>query len=281
MPDGTKARSGRARNRLVGVLLGIAVIAGGAWFMTTRSGVDGTFADAVATADAELAARLAAEGADPDLPRTLGMTPLMRAVNRNDVAVAHVLIDAGADLAATDPEGLQPVHIAAQADAAESLVLLIRAGAQLDVRSRNGMAPIHHAADAGSARAIVALVQHGVDPNLQSEAVTQGHGYPRDRGATPLGIAARGNHPLAVATLLANGAAVDAPSTSGHTPLQLAIFAGSSADVVILLLDAGADVTAVAACELGCSVAEGDVLAWAYALERQDLIPLLEAAAAS
>lgn len=238
----------------------------------------GTFADAVAGDDVELAEALAATGADPDFPTVFGLTPLMRAVNRNLVEMAEVLIAAGADLHATDQEGLSPVHVAAQADAAESLVLLARAGADLEHTSRNGMAPIHHAAATGSIRALRALVDLGVSPEMPSMAVTQGHGYPRDLGATPLGIAAREGHALAVATLLELGAAVDGPSASGHTPLLLAVFAGAPSQVVETLLDAGADPSIVARCELGCSVAAADALGWAHELDRTDSIPLLAAA---
>ncbi len=269
------------RLRLLTVVVLAVAVASAVWLVVRNpTEPTGTLADAVAGGDVALARRLLAGGADPDSPRVLGLTPLMRAVNRDDVEMAAVLIEAGASLGATDPEGLSPIHIAAQADAAESIVLLIRNGADVAALSRSGMAPIHSAADTGSALALEALVRHGVDPDLRSEAVTQGHGYPRVLGATPLGLAARRSQEAAVATLLATGATVDAPSTSGHTPLQIAVFAGSRPELVQALLEAGADPTVVAICELGCSVASGDVLAWARELDRTELVPLLEAALA-
>lgn len=274
---GTTRRRGRRIAVVVGAL--VVVVVG---FVAIRSNgaPRGTFADAVSSGDAELARQLADAGVDPDTPRRLGMTPLMRAANRNDVALIRVLIDAGADLHATAPEGLTAVHIAAQADAADALVVLGDLGADLEAMSLNGMAPLHHAAATGSVRAIDALVQLGVDIDSRSTAVTQGHGYPRDIGATALGIAARAGHEDAVRLLVGLGAGVDEPSEAGHTPLQLAVFAGSPPEVVIALLVAGADPHRLAACDLGCAVPTADSLGWARRLGHDDLVPVLEAAVA-
>jgi ankyrin repeat protein len=140
------------------------------------------------------------------------------------------------------------------------------------------MNALHHAATAGSSAAIQVLAEAGADLDEPSMAVSQGHGYPRDVGATALGLAAQAGDLDAVETLLALGADVDAPSTAGHTPLLLAVFAGRSPEVVAALLAAGADRTVRATCERGCSVAGGDALEWARELDRTDLVPLLESA---
>lgn len=235
-----------------------------------------SLADAVAAGDVEAARALLRAGADPDTPRVHGFTPLQRAVLRDDLTMVGVLLAAGADPEAPALEGLTAAHVAAEAGSAGALRLVVEAGADLDARSGNGMNAIDHAAAGGSAAAIEVLATAGAAINAPSQAVTQGHGYPADTGSTPLGIAARAGHTDAVAALLAAGAAVDAPSTSGHTPLLLAVFAGAPADLVGLLLDAGADPTAVATCTERCAYGGGDALDWARHLDRTELIPLLE-----
>ena len=237
-----------------------------------------TLADAVEAGDVELARSLLEGGADPDEPRVLSLTPLMRAGARDDVPMTELLVEAGADLAATDAEGLTAAHVAARADAAASLAVLLDAGADVTSPTRNGMNALHHAATAGSSQAIELLAGRGAALDQTSAAVSQGHGYPRDVGATALGLAAQAGDLDAVETLLALGADVDAPSTAGHTPLLLAVFAGQPPEVVAALLAAGADPCVQATCERGCSVAGGDALEWARELERTDLVPLLESA---
>jgi ankyrin repeat protein len=146
--------------------------------------------------------------------------------------------------------------------------------------SINGMNALHHAADLGSVTVIEFIAGHGMDLDVQSEFVTRGHGYPRDRGATALGIAALAGQLDAVEALLALGAGVDTLSTTGHSPLLLAVFSGYSPEVVSVLLAAGADPRIEASCDLGgCSGEPGDALAWARRLNQHAMVPLLEAAA--
>ena len=118
-----------------------------------------------------------------------------------------------------------------------------------------------------------------MDLDVRSEFITQGHGRPRDRGASALGIAAHAGQLEAVETLLALGAGVDTLSTVGHSPLLLAVFSGYSPQVVAVLLAEGADPRIEASCELGGCLGEpGDALEWARRLNQQEMVPLLEAA---
>jgi cytohesin len=228
--------------------------------------------------DGELAQTLLTAGADPDEPRTTGLTPLMRATIRDDAPMTQILIDGGADLDATDPAGLTAAHAAAQADAAASLEVLLDAGADPQARSNDGMGALHHAAELGSVEVIDLLATVGIDLDVRSEATTQGHGYPRDAGPTALSIAVRSGRMEAVQKLLALGPDVDATSQAGHTPLLVAVFSDQSPALVETLLSAGADPSVVARCERGCSAAAGDAVAWAVELDRSELVPILEAA---
>lgn len=262
------------------IVVTLALLAGmedGSDGVTTTS-AEQSLSAAVAGGDIDQARSLLEGGADPDGLRIHGFTPLMRAAIRDDAAMVRLLLDAGADLEATDIAGLTTWHLAAEADAAAALDVLIAAGADLSVRSRNGMNTLEHAAAAGSVRVIAAIAAIGVDLDAQSEIVTEGHGYPGERGSTALGIAARAGHIDAVEALLEAGASVDAPSAAGHTPLLLAIFSSQPPDLVSVLLDAGADPTVRAACDTRCSYDEGDALEWAHRLGDPAVIPLLEAA---
>jgi ankyrin repeat protein len=75
---------------------------------------------------------------------------------------------------------------------------------------------------------------------------------------------------------LALGADVDARSAAGHTPLLVAVFSDQTPEMVEILLAGGADPSATARCDLGCSV-EGllTVAEWAVELDRVELSELL------
>ena len=262
-----------------GVVVAVLVIAVGLLVVQRKSGPGGDLSEAVKSGDATLVRAQLEAGADPDEPRVLGLTPLMRAALRDDVAIVTLLLGAGADLNAVAPEGLTVAHVAAEADAAESLEVLVAAGADLGAVSSNGMNALHHAADLGSVRVIEFIAGQGMDLDVRSELITQGHGHPRDRGASALGIAARAGQLDAVETLLAHGASVDALSAAGHTPLLLAVFSGYSPEVVSALLAAGADPRIKASCQGGgCFAEAGNALDWARFLNQSAMVPLLEAA---
>ena len=233
---------------------------------------DDSWATAVATGDQRMAQRLVAAGADPDAPRHMGLTPLMRAVARDDVDLAAILLAAGADLEATGPENLRPIHVAAVSGANETATLLLESGADPARRSISGMNALDHAAANGSVEVIETLVEFGLDPNGGSGVVTQGHGYPRDRGSPPLSIAVRAGELEAARALLELGADVNARSDSGLTALLVAVFTGQPRPIVEELVAAGADLSIVVGCDDGCSQPPGNAFDWAVRLGRDELV---------
>jgi ankyrin repeat protein len=236
--------------------------------------------EAIDVGDRAMVGCLLDNGADPDEPNALGLTPLMQAAARDEEEMIADILAAGADLDATTGAGWTAIHIAARADAPGAVAALQAAGADPRSRSADGMSALDHAADAGSVAAVEYLIGQGLDPDRRSAFITQGHGYPRSEGLTPLSLAARAGRQEVVETLLRLGAHVDAPTASGHTPLLIAVFSGQSPELVAALLDAGADPGARAACVQACSVGDADgldALEWARQLDRKRLIPLFKA----
>lgn len=249
---------------------------------TSRAAPEMDLAEAVDGGDLARVRELLDRGADPDEPLVLGSTPLMRAANGDQVEILRTLLAGGADPDGTGLAGLTAVHVAARADASGALEVLLEAGADPAARSRSGMNALDHAADAGATETLRMLAGSDVvDLNGRSQVVAQGHGHPRDEGPTPLSIAVRAGEEAAVRTLLELGAAVDRPSTAGHTPLLVAVFSGQSPDLVEILLGNGADLAATATCDLGCATAGGEgadltVVEWAEELGRTELLELFE-----
>lgn len=237
--------------------------------------------EAIDSGDRAMVGCLLESGAEPDEPDALGLTPLMQAAARDEDGMISDLLAAGADVDATTGAGWTAMHIAARADAPGALAALQAGGVDPRSRSADGMSALDHAADAGSVDAVEYLIGQGLDPDRRSAFITQGHGYPRSQGLTPLALAVRAGRQEVVETLLRLGADVDATTASGHTPLLIAVFSSQSPALVGLLLDAGADPGARAACVQACSVGDADgldALGWARQLDRKRLIPLFEGA---
>jgi ankyrin repeat protein len=258
----------------------MAVLAVLALIGSCSGGADRSLAAAVADGEVYEVARLLDAGVVPDEPRTFGLTPLMRAANRDDTAIGELLLRAGADPDVPDFAGVTALHVAARADAVGMARLLLGAGADPHRRSAGGMNALDHAADAGAVGVIDLLADVGIDLDAPSGVLSRGHGHPRDFGSTPLGLAVRAGQTRSVIRLLQRGAAVDGRSASGSTPLLQAVYHGAPVGILLVLLDAGADPSITGRCDAGCSltVSGGGGLTareWALALGRDELLPYL------
>ena len=80
----------------------------------------------------------AANAVEPD-----GTTPLHRAVHRNDLKAADVLIRGGADVNATNRYGVPPLSLAATNGNAAMLELLLKAGANPECGAVGGRDGAH------------------------------------------------------------------------------------------------------------------------------------------
>ena len=104
----------------------------------------------------------------------------------------------------------------------------------MDVPS--GATPLHFAAQSGDLAEIERLLSAGANPNARDA-----------HGNTPLKYASAEPRPAAMRRLLAAGAQVDLADDRGFTPLHCAAAHGfytEAAEMVALLIDAGADVNA-------------------------------------
>jgi ankyrin repeat protein len=113
-----------------------------------------------------------------------------------------------------------------------TLTAIVAGGANINEKDEHGLTPLMDAAWVGSVDAMKLLLDHGADPNLTNSA-----------GSTALMLAT--TEIAKVRTLVARGANVNLVTARGRTALFLAAMSDRSADIVRLLISAGADVKVV------------------------------------
>ncbi len=182
-------RSARTR------FLGTAILP---WLLLLGGGSDAPVADAAARGDLDAVRRLLRGGADVNAPQGDGMTALHWAAERDDAALADMLLHAGARVDAGTRIGqYTPLHVAARAASAAVVELLLAAGGDPNARTTNsGTAPLHLAAAAGDPDVVAALAGAGADANGREGAW----------GQPPLVFAAANNRVAAIKALLDAGA---------------------------------------------------------------------------
>lgn len=160
-----------------------------------------------------------------------------------DPDVIRALLRAGASVEATDGGGNTPLHTAATTGAPAVMRVLLEAGADPSLRvevSRpanpwdpKDWTPLHLAARNRDPGVVALLLEAGANVNARV------HGY-----ETALHTAARNGNPLVAELLLDAGAEVDAREVNGKTPLHVAARENSNAAVLMVLIEAGADLEA-------------------------------------
>lgn len=183
---------------------------------------------------------------------------LLLAARRDDGHRTMLLLLRGADPNPRDERGRTPLHIVLQEESDKALASLL-AHPGLDVNAVNaaGETPLMLAALKGRLDWVQTLAQRGAAINRE--------------GWTPLHYACSGPDNGVASWLLAQGAAIDALSPNGSTPLMLAAGYGGISTAEILL-KAGADARLVN--EQGLGAAD-----FAERAGRDKLAALLRAAA--
>lgn len=160
---------------------------------------------------------------------------IIEAVSQGDVVAVEHLLDQGDDLVnRMDDNSRTPLHHAASIGHVEVAELLLTRGADINVQDYRGETPLIGAVLADQQSLVAFLLQQGARIDVRDHY---------ERTALHLVSRQTGNH-VVTRQLLEKGANPNLRDRFDDTPLQLAAWRGYG-EVVDLLLDAGAEVTAV------------------------------------
>ena len=214
-------------------------------------------------------------GADIEAKDVEGHSPLHFACSSGSLDVVKLLVRAGAGVRVTclifeacniDISGCTALHLAARYNHADVVQVLIDAGADIEARDNSGNSPLHFACRSGSLDVVKLLVRAGAGVRVTDNggytcltiAALTGHtetvryavglkevevDHATHNGGTALHWAAHNNHADVVQVLIDAGADIEARDNTGYSPLHFACRSGSL-DTVKLLVRAGAGVRA-------------------------------------
>lgn len=190
---------------------------------------------AAAREDRAAVEKLLAEGANPSRAGDeYGNRALVRAVERGNVELVRLLLDAGAD-PDLKGNGMTPLGLAALKGQARIAHMLLRAGADPDLKGSDGNTPLFNAALMDHVAVVRALLSHRPDFELFNRA-----GQHNMEGLTALGIAALEGNVASLGAMLEAGADPDALDKDKRTALFYALFRGQRG-AVSMLIQHGAD----------------------------------------
>lgn len=203
-----------------------------------------------------IARMLLEKGANANLSMPNGFSPLMGAVQMNDMDIALLLLEQGADINARQGNGKGPsaLSIAVALGHNEMVELLTENKADITVGINPQTSLIAYASMLARADVMEPLLKHGANANTRDAR----------SNATPLHVTATGNAlmidsiqimgagslltqheskmdaPLACQVLINNGADVNAVDNDGTTPAMIAAMDGCP-ETLKVLIDNGAD----------------------------------------
>jgi ankyrin repeat protein len=128
---------------------------------------------------ASLVRLLLENGANPSLATANGMTPLMAASVRGDLAVIKQLVDKGIDVNMRNGAGETALMFAATNGSAEVVGFLLNHGADAKIKSKRAETALGNAGTSGNEETVRILLAHGADVNTRNV-----------RGYSPLMLAA-------------------------------------------------------------------------------------------
>ena len=197
--------------------------------------------DAAMNGDLKTVRALVRQAVDINATQPDGMTALHWAVERRDLPMMSVLLDAGAKHDLTNRTGARPLYLAATNGDAAAIARLLDAGEDANaLLTAEGESVLMLTSQTGNAEAVKVLLDHGANPNTQQL-----------RGQTALMWAAAEGHADVVKLLLARGADPGLSSTASTKPerrppggMTALLFASRQGklEAARALLDGGADI---------------------------------------
>lgn len=104
---------------------------------------------------------LAKQPADLKLPTSLGLTPLLVAVESGHLKLIKYYLKNKAQLHVKTKQGLTPLQIAMKSNSLQTFDFLLKKGAKIDQVTADGMTLLHLAAQAGSIKIVGLLIRKG------------------------------------------------------------------------------------------------------------------------
>jgi ankyrin repeat protein len=202
-----------------------------------------TLLEAVLLRDRAAVESFIAAGADVNAAEADGTTPLMRAVHGRSPQIAKLLIDSGAQVDARNRYGVTALYLAARNGDAATVRALLVAGLDANTSLPGGETALMTAARGGHTDVVGALLAGSSPVDSLADLANSDNRGSESSGYAPADNAGYGGtaHPARSR----NRADVNARERwYGHTALMSAAAAGH-ADVIRLLIEAGADVLAV------------------------------------
>ncbi|ESO86313.1 hypothetical protein LOTGIDRAFT_176017 [Lottia gigantea] len=151
-------------------------------------------------------------GADINLSDSNKTTPLMTAIQYNNIDVAILLIKKGCELDTQDNDKETALHFAVQLSTLSLIDFLIKHGANINIKDRNHNTPLILSTKRQEEKIAMLLMDNGADINI------------KDRyGDTPLIISIKNRYKKIAMMLIDNGADLNAVDPNGDSLLISAI----------------------------------------------------------
>ena len=185
------------------------------------------------------------EDKKPPSQSAIGSEPLFTAIEKGDVEMVRLLVEAGADVNAAEGfGGNTPLHEAVEKGDAEMVKILVAAGADVEAEGFMSRTPLSLAAEEGATEIMQILLGPGPDADTSEDGEDKEVAPTPSIGSEALFTAIENGDVEMVRLLVEAGADVNAAEGfGGNTPLHEAVEKGD-AEMVKILVAAGADVEA-------------------------------------
>lgn len=170
---------------------------------------------------------LSQEGIDINASTDSGFTALLASCSRGYSDIADVLIKHGADTEATDEDNVTSLMVASIHGFKDVVFLLLDAGCEVDTVNSKGWSALLLAVEGGFYQIVCRLIKSGADVNIRTKDILW----------TPLMSASANGYFDIAEDLVREGADVNAQQAGGWSSLMIAVRAGHTEIVKLLLIN--------------------------------------------